>query len=105
MLEQGGELPLEWVLEGSFGSKGGAEKAFMSTSMNREEAAKYAARGVNPTLLQLRLGQVRLCLEASLAAPALCVQRAECALTEGRHSRSTKALTSPSSHSTPARQR
>ena len=61
MLEQGGELPLEWVLEGRFGSKGGAEKAFMSTSMNREEAAKYAARGVNPTLLQLRLGQVCAC--------------------------------------------
>ncbi len=50
---------MEWVLEGLFGSKGGAEKAFMSTSKNRDEAAKYAARGVNPTLLQLRLGQVR----------------------------------------------
>ncbi len=87
VLKQGGELPLEWVLEGRFGTKGGAEKAFMSTSMNREEAAKYAARGVNPTLLQLRLGQVLLCLEASLAGPELCVQRSECALTEGRHFR------------------
>jgi len=54
----GGELPLEWVLEGFLGTKGGAEKAFMSTSKNRTEAAKYAAGGVNPTLLQMPLGQV-----------------------------------------------
>jgi hypothetical protein len=58
-LVQGGELPLEWLLDNLAGSRGGAELAFMSTSLSMEEAAKYASRGVNPILLEIKLGQVR----------------------------------------------
>mmetsp|Transcript_62264 Transcript_62264/g.146796 ORF Transcript_62264/g.146796 Transcript_62264/m.146796 type:complete len:289 (+) Transcript_62264:2-868(+) len=55
-----GELPVTWVLEGRFGSKGGAERGFLSTSLSWEEAAKYAAWGSNPVLLEIDLGQVGL---------------------------------------------
>ena len=44
---QGGVLPLDLLLEDEFGSRGGAESAFMSTSTNLTEAAKYATRGVS----------------------------------------------------------
>jgi len=53
-----GKLPLPWLLEDLMGSKGGAEFAFMSTSMDLHEAAKYAARGFNPMVFMIELGSI-----------------------------------------------
>eukprot|EP00961_Rhodomonas_salina_P300444 3939794-Rhodomonas_salina.1 len=57
-LPQNGELPQRWLLENLMGSKGGVEVAFMSTSFELAEAAKYASKGSNPIVLQIELAQV-----------------------------------------------
>lgn len=68
-----GELPVSWMLEGLFGSKGGAEQGFLYTSLSWEEAAKYATRGSNPVLLEIGLGQVQFGVRYAVSAPrGLC---------------------------------
>ena len=43
----GGLLPDSWKVENEFGVRGGVEPAFMSTSLNKAQAAFYARGGAD----------------------------------------------------------